>query len=102
MVTVFLVLHLSGAAVLGMTLLALIIKLWRGASEAKLYIRFAQLIAALSSWQFASGLLLVVLSPGMSTLKVCSNMALYWVMVFVAEFVIIRRLQQHALYEPNR
>lgn len=102
MTAILLALHLSGAAALGMTLLALIIKLWRGANETKLYVRFAKLIAALSSWQFASGLLLVVLSPGMSTLKVCSNMALYWAMVFVAEFVIIRRLQQHAVYEPNR
>ncbi len=94
MITTILTLHLSGAAALGAVLLALIVKLWRGASETKPYIRLAQWIAAISSWQFASGLLLAVLTPGMSTMKLCSNIAIYWAMVFVAELVIIRRLQQ--------
>ncbi|MBI4407377.1 MAG: hypothetical protein HY565_02645 [Candidatus Kerfeldbacteria bacterium] len=102
MVATLLALHLSGAVALGVALLALIVKLWRGASETQPYILLAKLIAAMSSWQFASGLLLAVLSPGMSTLKVCSNIAIYWAMVFVAELVIIRRVQPHALYQPNR
>lgn len=102
MVTTLLTLHLSGAVGLGALLVALITMLWRGTAQDAVYVRLAKLIAAISSWQFASGLLLAVLTPGMSTLKVCSNIGIYWAMVFVAEFVIIRRLQRHAVYEPIR
>lgn len=101
MTTLFLTLHLSGAIGLAGMVIALIAVLWRKAAADSVYLRFAKVIAALSSWQFASGLLLAVFNPGMSVLKLCSNIVIYWAIVFVAELAIMMRLQKKAVRVPN-
>lgn len=99
--TALLALHLTGAAGLGITLVALIVTLWRNQAEEKFYLRLAKVIAVLTSSQFASGLLLAVLTPGMSPLKVCSNMAIYWAVVFAGELAIVLRLRKQPVSVDN-
>lgn len=93
-----LVLHIIGACATGLVAAYTAIVLAKG--EESHYTRLAQALGLLAGFETATGTLMSVLSPNITALSLCSNIAVYLGVVFALEAVLFWRMKKAALLFP--
>ncbi len=93
-----LIVHIVGAVLTAVVAIHACVSMVRGGTEN--YRRAAQLLATLAAFEVATGTALAVLSPTVSAVSVCGNIALYLASVAVIQILLFMRMRRSTLRFP--
>jgi hypothetical protein len=100
MYTLFLILHLGGAAVTGLVATYSVLALVRHFDSE--YRRLAGTLGLLAGFEIMTGVCLSVISSQVTALSLCSNIAVYLGVVALVESALFLRMQKMTMTFPIR
>jgi len=95
---IILALHIAGACTAGIVALYTAFILGRG--QQRVYRRSATTLGLLGGFQVVSGILLAFISPQITTLSLCDNIAMYLSAWFVLEALLFVRMKKVSVPFP--